>query len=65
VGRSDRSEDHSLRATRRVSHVAGVTDLGAAIDKSGQSGIGLSFIETTPAHTLTILCASLERRTPT
>jgi hypothetical protein len=41
-----------------LSHVRGVTDLGTVADKDGQSGIGLSFLEEIPAHTLTIHCAS-------
>jgi hypothetical protein len=41
-----------------LSHVRGVTDLGTVTDKDGQSGIGLSFLEEIPAHTLTIHCAS-------
>jgi hypothetical protein len=39
-----------------LSHVTGVTDLGTVTDKDGQSGIGLSFLEEIPAHTLTIHC---------
>jgi hypothetical protein len=41
-----------------LSHVSGVTDLGTVTDKNGQSGIGLSFLQEIPAHTLTIHCAS-------
>ena len=41
-----------------LAHVPGVVDLGTITDKGGQSGLGLSFSHTTPAHTLRVYCAT-------
>ncbi len=41
-----------------LAHVPGVIDLGTITDKGGQTGLGLSFSHTTPAHTLSVHCAS-------
>lgn len=41
-----------------LAHVPGVVDLGTTTDKGGQTGIGLSFTHTIPAHTESIHCAT-------
>jgi hypothetical protein len=41
-----------------LARVPGMTNLGNVIDKGGQSGIGLMFSQTTPAHMATYHCVS-------
>jgi hypothetical protein len=41
-----------------LAHVPGVVDLGTITDKGDQTGLGLSFSHTTPAHTLSVYCAT-------
>jgi hypothetical protein len=41
-----------------LTHVPGVVDLGTITDKGGQTGIGLSFTHTTPAHSVSVHCAT-------
>jgi hypothetical protein len=41
-----------------LAHVPGVSELGTVTDQGGQTGIGLSFTTTNPAHTLSVHCAT-------